>query len=189
MRRSTIFEFLNRQPDLTGEKVRLRSRRPEDAPDEYRWRVDEELCRLDAATPIALPFNDFRERYALELEYPGLTYTLAIDALEQKHLGNCSLFNFDFLNSVGEIGILIGEKTYWSQGYGTDAVKTFVTHIFETSEINRIILRTLNWNSRAQRCFEKCGFQAFGNLSKGGYDFMLMDIKRRNMLRTISRQI
>ncbi|MGA2368751.1 MAG: GNAT family N-acetyltransferase [Dehalococcoidia bacterium] len=183
MRRSTIFEFLNRQPDLTGEKVRLRSRRLEDAADEYRWRVDEELCKLDAAIPITLPYNEFRDRYTLELECPGLTYTLAIDALEGRHIGNCSLFNFDFLNSVGEIGILIGEKVYWERGYGVDAIKTFITHIFETSEINRIILRTLNWNGRAQRCFEKCGFQAFGNLSKGEYDFIMMDIKRRNMLK------
>ncbi len=181
MRRSTIFEFLNRQPDLTGEKVRLRSRRLEDAADEYRWRVDDDLCKLDAATPITLPYNEFREHYALELEYPGLTYTLAIDALDGRHIGNCSLFNFDFINSVGEIGVLIGEKVYWERGYGVDAVKTFITHIFETSEINRIILRTLNWNSRAQRCFEKCGFQAFSNLTKGKYDFILMDIQRRNM--------
>jgi RimJ/RimL family protein N-acetyltransferase len=183
LRRSTIFEFLNRQPDLTGEKVRLRSRRLEDAADEYRWRVDEELCKLDAATPVTLPYNEFRERYALELECPGLTYTLAVDVFDGRHIGNCSLFNFDFLNSVGEIGILIGEKAYWERGYGADAVKTFLTHIFETSEINRIILRTLNWNGRAQKCFEKCGFKAFGNLSKGEYDFILMDIKRRNMLK------
>ncbi len=182
MRRSTIFEFLNRQPELIGEKVRLRPRRLEDAADEFRWRMDEELCKLDAAIPITLSYSEFRDRYALELEYPGLTYTLAIDTLDGGHVGNCSLFNFDFLNSVGEIGILIGEKAYWERGYGPDAVKTFISYIFETSEINRVILRTLNWNSRAQRCFEKCGFQPFGNLSRGEYNFILMDIKRQGLL-------
>ena len=39
LRRSTIFEFLNRQPVLTGKKVRLRPRKLEDAANEYRWRT------------------------------------------------------------------------------------------------------------------------------------------------------
>jgi hypothetical protein len=79
LHRSTIFQFLNRQLILTGTKVRLRPRRLEDAADQYRWRCDEELCGLDASIPTSFAFSEFLDRYSVELEYPGLTCTMAID--------------------------------------------------------------------------------------------------------------
>lgn len=178
MRRSPIFEFLNKQPVLTGRQVRLRPRKLEDGADEYRWRTDEELCRLDAAIPLDFSFADFLDRYSIELEFPGLTYTLAIDTLDGMHIGQCSLFNLDFLNGSIEIGIMIGEKALWGRGYGTDSVETFKSHIFETSDVDIIVLRTLDWNQRARRCFQKCGFTPCGNLTKGEHNFVLMDIRR-----------
>lgn len=178
MRRSTIFQFLNRQLTLTGKKVRLRPRRLEDAADQYRWRCDEELCRLDASVPTSFACGEFIDRYSIELEYPGLTCTLAIDTLEGKHIGECSLFNFDFLSGTAEFGILIGEKNFWGGGHGTDAVKVLLSDIFTTSELNRLVLRTLDWNMRAQRCFEKCGFTVSGSLVSGDYRFIVMEIER-----------
>lgn len=178
MRRSTIFQFLNRQPVLTGSKVRLRPRRFEDVPDQYRWRCDEEICKLDASVPTGLSFSEFSERYSIELEFPGLVSTLAIDTLDGRHIGECSLFNFDFLSSSAELGVLIGEKDYWGRGYGADAINTLLQDIFATSDLNRLLLRTLEWNARAQRCFEKCGFCASGSVVNGDYRFTVMELMR-----------
>jgi RimJ/RimL family protein N-acetyltransferase len=36
----------------------------------------------------------------------------------------------------------------------------------------------LDWNTRAQRCFEKCGFTVSGSLVSGDYHFMVMEIAR-----------
>ena len=178
MRRSTIFQFLNSQLILTGRKVRLRPPRLEDAADQYRWRCDEELCNLDASIPTSLAFSEFLDRYSVELEYPGLACTLAIDMLDGKHIGECSLFNFDFLNNTAEFGILIGEKDFWGRGYGTDAVDVLLKDIFATSDLNRLLLRTLDWNIRAQRCFEKCGFTASSSVINGDYHFIVMETLR-----------
>ena len=143
MRRSNIFEFLNRQPVfLTGKMVSLRPRKLEDCTNEFRWRTDEELCRLDATVPLSFSYAEFLDRYSIELEYPGLTYTLAVDTLE---------------------------------GYGAEAMEIFTHHIFDTSDIEKIVLRTLDWNTRAQKCFEKCGFTGSGNLILGEYHFLVME--------------
>lgn len=165
-------------PILTGKQVRLRPRTFEDGVDEYRWRTDDELCRLDAAIPLDLTLAAFLDHYSSELEFPGLTFTLAIDTLDGLHIGKCSLFNPDFMESCSEIGILIGEKNYWEKGYGNDSIQTFTSYIFATSGIQRIVLRTLDWNCRAQRCFMKCGFAPCGNMVAGEHSFLLMDIRR-----------
>jgi RimJ/RimL family protein N-acetyltransferase len=175
---STIFEFLKRQATLTGDQVRLRPRLLEDAAAEYRWRTDEELCRLDASEPLAQTYSEFLQRYTVELEFPGLTYTLAIDALDGTHIGSCSLFNFDLAGSTAETGIMIGEKAYWGRGYGKDAVKAFILDIFETSNLQSLMLRTLDWNVRARACFEKCGFVPRGDMVRGEHRFIIMQVER-----------
>ena len=182
MRRPTIFEFLNKQPALSGKKVRLRPRGPEDAADEYRWRTDDELCRLDATVPLAYTFKEFLERYSLELEYPGLTCNLAIDTLDGMHIGDCSLFNISHFNDSAEVGIMIGDKKYWGQGYGADALLTFLSYIFQAPGVNKVLLRTLECNARAQKCFEKCGFKPCGSLIRGEHRFVLMEVERQQPL-------
>jgi RimJ/RimL family protein N-acetyltransferase len=179
LRRSTIFEFLNRNPILPGTLVKLRPRKLEDCANEYRWRTDKELCQLDAGVPLALTYDEFLTKYSAELEFPGLTYTLAIDTLDGIHIGVSSVFNLDFLGGSTEIGIMIGERAYWAKGYGADALKVFTRYIFQTSDLDKITLRTLNWNSRAQKCFEKCGFIPCGNSIKGNYHFIRMETVRK----------
>ena len=44
---------------IKGNKVVLREKRIEDAPDDYAWRVDEELARLDATRPLRMSYEDF----------------------------------------------------------------------------------------------------------------------------------
>lgn len=178
MQRSTVFQFLNNRSIISGEKIRLRPRRIDDAADEFRWRTDIELCLLDAATPLELTYADFLERYLIELEYPGLSHTMAVETMKGKHIGSCSIFNFDFLAGNVEVGLMIGEKEYWSRGYGSDALKTLVQYIFQVSDIRLILLRTLDWNRRAQVCFSKCGFSSCGTMSKDGYNFIVMELKR-----------
>ena len=182
MRRPTIFESIANQPTLTGGKVRLRPRRVEDASDYYRWRTDAKLCQLDATTPIEYSFSEFLERYSTEIEYPGMSYNYAIETLDGRHIGECGLFHIDLLSSNAEIGILIGEREYWDRGYGYDCMQTFLHHIFQSYDLNMIILRTLDWNIRAQSCFKKCGFEICGELLKGDYTFIIMRITRERFL-------
>jgi RimJ/RimL family protein N-acetyltransferase len=77
-----------------------------------------------------------------------------------------------------EFGIMIGESNYWSSGYGSDAVRTMLLHIFTSTWLRRIYLHTLVTNSRAQRAFEKAGFEVDKQVRKDGFDFIRMHITR-----------
>jgi len=73
---------------------------------------------------------------------------------------------------------VIGDRDYWDKGYGADAVNTLVDYIFRETELNRIYLKTLTGNFRAQQCFEKCGFGRYAKWERDGYNFVLMEINR-----------
>jgi len=159
-----------------GEHTVLREKRLGDAREDYRWRTDAELARYDAARPFAASFDDYLALYRDELRYPSpYRRTLAVEDAAGCHIGNVMYYNIDTIRREAEIGITIGERSYWSRGYGTDAVRTLVRHILGTTGFRRVYLKTLDWNVRAQRAFEKAGFRVCGRSRRGGNTFVVME--------------
>lgn len=165
---------------IIGSKVILRDKRLSDALNDYTWRTDPELARLDAAPVLTITFPKYRSDYASELRYSSSTrHRLAIDTLDGKHIGNCGYYDIDETKGEAELGIMIGNRDYWDRGYGADAVTTLVSHIFRQTNLKRLYLKTLDSNSRAQKCFKKCSFSSCGHLNKDEYSFVLMELHRR----------
>ncbi len=159
-----------------GTLVVLREKRLSDARDDYRWRTDAELARYDAARPFAAAYHDYLALYRDELTYPSpYRHSLAIEDLEGRHIGNAMYYNIDAVRREAEIGITIGEREYWSRGYGSDAVKALVRRIIEVAGFRRVYLKTLEWNVRAQRSFLKAGFHTCGRSRRGGNSFVVME--------------
>jgi len=168
---------------IVGGKIKLREKRLADAPDDYAWQTDSELAKLDAVPLCAITFPQYLAEYASELRYPSSTrHRFAIETLDGKHIGNCTYYGIDETNGEAELGIMIGNRDYWDKSYGADAVTTLVNHIFRQTKLNRIYLKTLNSNTRAQKCFQKCGFTPYGFLNRDGYDFVLMELHRKQWL-------
>jgi [ribosomal protein S5]-alanine N-acetyltransferase len=164
---------------ITGNKVRLREKKPEDVRDDYRWQSDPELARLDAAPPLAMSFHISLVDYSEEMQRPrNNRFPLAIETLDGKHIGNCTFYDIDEKKGEAQLGIMIGDRDYWDKDYGRDAVCAMVDYAFSKAGINRLYLKTLDWNLRAQNCFARCGFNLLGHMRRNGYDFTLMELKR-----------
>jgi len=124
---------------IRGEKVTLRDKRLSDARNDYAWRCDPEMARLDGASPLKMPLSEFLFNYTDELYYPSpLRRRFAIETREGRHIGNCMYYDIDEREKQAELGILIGDRDYWDKGYGTDAVNTLVNHIFDTTPLQRV---------------------------------------------------
>ena len=119
---------------LISEKVILRDKRTDDAWEDYAWETDPELSRLDAAPVLKMSYADYLEEYTGELLiYYSHGKRFAIDTLDGKHIGNCSYYNYDEKSGDTELGIMIGDRDYWNEGYGYDTVVTLIGHIFTTT--------------------------------------------------------
>ena len=165
--------------EISGVRVILREKSLDDFVDEYAWRIDEELSRLDATRPLKMSYDEYYRYASEELQFP--TYRskrLAIDTLEGVHIGNVMYYDFNSKKMEVELGIMIGDKSYWDRGYGTDAVDTLLNHLFSDLEMEIVYLHTLVWNIRAQGSFAKSGFREVRSVRKGGQDFIRMEIKK-----------
>lgn len=168
-----------------GEKVQLAAVQREYLPKYVEWLNDWEIAQfLNPGIPV--PFNledetDWFENRRKSKE----SFVFAILTLdENKLIGNCGLHNIDFKNRKAVFGIFIGDKNYWSQGYGTDATKTMLRFAFEELGLNLVELEVYAFNPRAIRCYEKAGFRRSGTHRQGLYrngkfhDEYLMSILR-----------
>ena len=81
------------------------------------------------------------------------------DKESQKLIGDIGISSIDSKNKNAEIGMAIGDKNYWSKGYGTDLVKTILKFCFEDLNLNKVYLDVWEENKRAIGCYSKCGFK------------------------------
>ena len=147
---------------IRGEKVILRAIELEDLERCHRWMNDPDVTQfLSTRFPLSLQ----QERKWIEQERdPMRDLALAIETLEGVHIGNCGLHGIHAVDRSAGLGISIGEKSHWSQGYGTDAMLTLCGFGFGQMNLHRIWLYVFDFNARGIRCYEKCGFQHEGRL-------------------------
>jgi RimJ/RimL family protein N-acetyltransferase len=159
----------------------------------YRWSRDTEILRWSGGTPTELTLVEFRDRLRRDRHLaPPDRLAFLIMTHRGDLIGRIGCFAIDWDRKQAELGIVIAESTYWGRGYGRDAVKTLLRHVFETTPIETVNLFTFSDNVRAQRCFTACGFRTLGNARRfspdvGEFDGVEMEITRSEFLEQESR--
>ena len=74
------------------------------------------------------------------------------------HIGNIKIVICDEEKKVGQIGILIGEKSYWGQGVATEVIKALLNFGFEILNLREIVAGCYRSNVASLKAFIKSGF-------------------------------
>jgi RimJ/RimL family protein N-acetyltransferase len=174
-------------PHLIGERIRLRAAEKEDITAFLRWINDPDVTEN---LVLISPFSRFEEEkwYEDMMKRPANEHVFVIEIKEGTPdedylpIGTCQFFKIDWRNRSSEVGIMIGEKSYWDQGYGSETMRLLLKHGFETLNLHRIWLRVYEKNKRGIRAYEKAGFQFEGKLRHAQYqhnhycDVLLMSV-------------
>lgn len=155
----------------SGKLVKLRAYKEEDIEKAVEFINDEEVKKfLDSNIPFPMTKWQEEEWVRSRKANADFTYDFAIEDLETgKYIGGCSINECDVKNRTCTIGIMIGDKDYWSKGYGSDALKVLIKFIFEEVNMNKIKLKVFSFNTRAIACYKKVGFKEEGILKKELY--------------------
>ena len=155
-----------------------------DLPSYVRWFNDPEVRRnLKIVQPLSLGQEE--QWYADILTKPVEAQPLCIELMQDDawfFIGNLGFMDINQHDRSAELGIAIGEKQFWGQGYGTEALLLLVQHGFENLNLNRIYLNVYETNPRAIHSYEKAGFSVDGRLRQARYlegryvDIFLMSI-------------
>lgn len=126
----------------------------------YRWSQDDVLQYWSGSIPGGRSFAHFKDTVA-QRDWPadGRRISYAVLRHDGELVGMVSCYNIDRRNEVGELGIYLGEKEYWGSGLGTDALLTFLRHLFGNLGFRSVYLHTYESNLRAQRSYRRAGFE------------------------------
>ncbi len=183
---------------LRGELVHLTAENPEVWAEGFaRWNMDTGWQRfLDSDPPRLFSVKKYKEWMEKGLEREGSNeMMLAIRRLDDEALiGFIGLFNLFQQHGDTLVAIAIGERKYWSKGYGTDAMRVMLQYAFDELNLRRVGLIVFEYNPRAIRSYEKAGFKPEGRVRgamlRDGqhWDFLYMGILREEWLPIITPQ-
>jgi diamine N-acetyltransferase len=169
-----------------GERLRLRRVEREDITKFHEWVNDPEVTEgLALIYPMSIEDEDRWYQNTLGGDMQERPFSIEVRTGDGWRLiGNCSFFGIEREARSGEVGIMVGDKSMWNQGLGTEAMKLLLRIGFETLNLNRIFLRVYADNVRAKRSYEKTGFVMEGTMrqavyKKGRYgDIHIMSVLR-----------
>jgi [ribosomal protein S5]-alanine N-acetyltransferase len=147
---------LNRAPTLEGKGVMLRRPRESDIEDRLQCGRHPEIIRMyggDTRSLKPLTREDAVAAHRRALSHP---LEWAIEH-EGKWIGVARL-TVSEVDRRARFAIGIADITKLGKGMGTEATRLVLGHAFAVMRLHRVDLRVLEYNKRAIRCYEKCGF-------------------------------
>lgn len=172
---------------IYGERIRLRAAEHSDLEKFIEWVNDPEVTR---GIGLSLPISSVDEEKWFEaaMQKPQEEKPLVIEMKQGdkwRVIGNTSFFEFDWIVRSAQVGIMIGDKSVWNQGYGTETMRLLLRHAFQTLNLHRVFLRVNSDNLYAIRTYEKVGFVHEGRLRQAVYrDGEYHDLLMMSVLRT-----
>jgi len=147
---------------LNGQQTSIRPVEEADMETMYQWYNDQEVNFWSSG---AWPLNTLLSKEQLTVKFldelPD-TYRFAILAENELLIGTIGFKEVNIPAQSATLFIVLGNKTYWGKGYGTDALITFSRFLFTQWNFHRISLDTWDGNIRAIRVYEKVGFKIEG---------------------------
>lgn len=167
-------------PKMIGEKCYLSVINPEDYERYTSWVND-----MEVAVGVGMAhklITQTAEKEILERLATSEYNFAIIDKMTDQVIGNVGVNQLDFINQCAEVGIFIGDKAYWSNGYGREALSLLLDFGFNILNLYNIRLGVFGFNQAAISCYQKLGFKEAGRIRGARkiagtrYDLIYMDM-------------
>jgi RimJ/RimL family protein N-acetyltransferase len=146
-------------PILNGDRVRLAPVAEEMLPAFVGWFADPEITRF---LTLRFPPSPTMER-----EWFDRTARSAEDIVwavfaGERLIGTTGIHRIDWPNRRALTGNLIGEKTEWNKGYGSEVVRLRTRFAFTEMGLEKLTTKVFTENVGSRRALEKAGYRQCG---------------------------
>lgn len=174
---------------LSNERIKLRKMTLEDTEIYHKWRNDYDVMSYTDPSFDTRTYEE-TETFVKQVTQANDSKSYIIEYREnEKAIGITSLIHIDTKNRNAECIIDIGEKDYWGQGIGKEALTMLLDYAFLELNLHKVSLRVFSFNDRAITLYEKLGFEKEGELKEqlyrnGGWQhIIMMGLLKRNFQR------
>ena len=176
---------------LIGDRIYLSPINSEDAEIYTEWMNDFETTDYTGRSWQTISL-EAEKRFLENEDEEGQRFSI-LDLNNDKIIGIVGLHNINYIHRTAILGIFIGNKDYRDKGYGTEAIRLILDFAFNYLNLNNIKLNVFEFNQRAIKCYEKCGFKKIGARRKANYtngkyyDVISMDILKEEFKESFIR--
>lgn len=148
---------------IDGNKIYLRTLVSNDVNGPYAfWLNDPDITFYNSHGRFPMSVKMLME-YVNSVEVSKVNLVLALIAKDtNKHIGNISLQNIDWIDRNAEIAFLLGDKSYWGKGIMFEAANLLINHGFNVLNLHRIYCGTSSENIGMQKLANKLNMKKEG---------------------------
>jgi diamine N-acetyltransferase len=166
---------------LSGQRVDLRPLEKDDLSLLRLWANDPEIRGL---TGEVTPTTQTGLEECLQ-KMPGDTSRVWFGIVvkdDNRLIGECGLLRMFPAWRATDLSLILGDKTTWGKGYGSEAIHLLLDYAFGYLNFHRVSIGVVGSNDRALRFYEKVGFKREGVQRDGYYynhayqDFVMMSL-------------
>lgn len=165
---------------LVGERIYLSPRNTEDLEKFTEWMNDFQITDYTGRSGMLVTL-DSEKKYLEENSSPQATFVI-VTLDKNEMIGTVGLERINNIHRTATLGIFIGNKEYWNNSYGTEAIRLILDYGFNYMNLHSVKLELMSFNERALKCYKKCGFKEAGRIRESRYingkyyDTIFMDI-------------
>ena len=147
------------EPMIRGAHVYLRPGERSDIPLFVQWLSDARTTRfLAIRSPIGLAMEELWFDDVLEHHGRDRWFFVICRLVDDRPVGSIDLNLLDLTNGSAGLGIVIGDPSDTSLGYGSDAIRALLDFGFGELRLERIWLDVYDGNERARHVYDRVGF-------------------------------
>ncbi|MEM1268941.1 MAG: GNAT family protein [Bacteroidota bacterium] len=148
---------------LRGARVQLTALQLDNIHTHFEWNNDPELNYYDSEIPHQEEsFREFKGRFEQFLRARTDGYDFEIHSEGNGLIGVAYIGRVDSHNRHCAIGLTIGDRAYWGQGYGREVLALLLQHCFEQLGMHRVSAEAFEYNDAWRRLVQWAGFRHEG---------------------------
>lgn len=156
---------------IPGERIHLREFRPSDVGPRYLgWLSDPDVFRFIESNRTAMTEESVKSYVAEVLASPDSVFLAIVRKSDELHIGNLRIGPIHPVHRFASVGMLVGEKTCWGQGYASEAIALATRFAFGTLDLRRLEAASLSLNKGSTKAFLKAGW-TYDGLERGKWFF------------------
>lgn len=150
-------------------RIYLRALEVDDYKISVKWRNDDNITNLLGGGKWFVSMET-EKQWVQNAIMQNKDIRLAICTVEKDiYIGNIYLTGIDYLNRKAQTQILIGNREYWNNGYGTEAMRLLLEYAFNYKNLRRLEAVVLEDNIGSRKMHEKLGYKKEGILRQSVY--------------------
>lgn len=148
---------------IAGERIALRPLIADDATEDYLgWMRDREVTQYLESRFADQSIESIRDFIEANSDRDDTLLVGIVDRETGRHVGNVKVGPLSPHHGTADLGLMIGDRSVWGRGYGTEAIALATSLAFERLGARKLTASCYSGNAGSAAAFRRAGWDEEG---------------------------